>query len=62
MPRPASGNVRINMLINPKVLAALKVLAKRRNTTFSELLRDASEEYVRREVAKLKEERANASG
>lgn len=54
MPRPKLGNVRINLLIQPKVLAALRKLAVIKGTTYSELLRTAAEQYVRQEVAALR--------
>ena len=58
MPRPKLGNVRINLLIQPKVLAALRKLANIKGTTYSELLRTAAEQYVRQEVAALRAARA----
>lgn len=54
MARPKTDNKRINVFMEPKVLDALKVLAKRRGTTYSELIRTAAREYV---VTELKRER-----
>jgi metal-responsive CopG/Arc/MetJ family transcriptional regulator len=51
MPRIKSGNERINILIPPNVLRGLKVLAAKRGTTYSELMRIACREYLRRELS-----------
>ncbi len=46
MPRPTSGNIRVNFYIDPRVLAALRKLARRRGTTYSDLIRMATNAYV----------------
>ena len=46
MPRARTQNVKINFLIQPKVLKALKLLARQRGTTYSELARVACREYA----------------
>lgn len=58
MPRPRTENVRVNVFMEPKVLRALKMLAKRRGTTYSQLIRDASREFV---VVELKKEKGVVS-
>ena len=55
MARPKTDNVRINTFMEPKILHALKTLAKRRGTTYSQLIRDASRELVIRELKREKE-------
>ncbi len=55
MARPKTDNVRINTFMEPKILHALKTLAKRRGTTYSQLIRDASREFVIRELKREKE-------
>ena len=54
MPRAKQGNVRINVLIQPKVLNAMKALAKRKGSTYSEEIRQACLTYVREEIAALR--------
>ena len=53
MARHKTDNVRVNIFMEPKVLQALKTLAKRRGTTYSQLIRDASRTFV---VAELRKE------
>ena len=53
MPKPPSGNVRVNVFLTNKTLRALKMLANRRGTSYSELVRTACHEYVIREKEKL---------
>ncbi len=50
MPRPPSGNIRVNFYIDPRVLAALRKLARVRGTTYSDLIRMATNAYVISEV------------
>jgi hypothetical protein len=50
MPRQKTGNIRINFMLPPKVLTAYKALAKRRGTTYSELLRVAAKEFIIKEL------------
>lgn len=56
MPRDSAGNDKINIYFNAKVLEALKRLARARGTTYSELIRQASMEFVLREGPKIMEE------
>lgn len=56
MPRDSAGNSKINIYFNDKVLEALKRLARARGTTYSELIREASKEFVLREGPKILEE------
>ncbi len=53
MPRPPSGNIRVNFYIDPRVLAALRKLARRRGTTYSDLIRMATNAYVISELRTL---------
>ncbi len=55
MARPKTDNVRINTFMEPKILHALKTLAKRRGTTYSQLIRDACRQFVIRELKREKE-------
>ena len=50
MPRPSLGLTKINFFCDPAVVQGLKWLAKSRGTTYSELLRTASKEFVLREI------------
>ena len=54
MARPKTDNIRVNIFMEPKVLHALKTLATRRGTTYSQLVRDACREFA---VTQLKAER-----
>jgi predicted DNA binding CopG/RHH family protein len=57
MPRPPpKDKERINFFIPTKTLDALKALASRRGTNYSELLRQAAREFA---VAELTKERNN---
>lgn len=58
MPRPKQGNVRINVLIQPKVLTALKAIAKQKGSTYSEEIRVACLTHVKQEVAAIRAEQA----
>ncbi len=57
MARPKTDNVRINTFMEPKILHALKTLARRRGTTYSQLIRDACRQFV---IQELKRERETA--
>lgn len=50
MPRVKSGNVKINLLVQPKVMKGLRNLATRRGTTYSELIRIACRSYLEQEL------------
>ena len=52
MPRPSLGLSKINFFCDPTVVKGLKWLAQSRGTTYSELLRSASKEFVLREIRK----------
>lgn len=54
MSRPKTDNIRVNVFMEPKVLAGLKTLARRRGTTYSQLIRDASRSFVITELKKEK--------
>lgn len=53
MTRASAGNEKINIYFNSQVLAALKRLALARGTTYSELIREASREFVLKEGPKV---------
>lgn len=55
MARQKNDVERINAYIPIKTMDALRALAKRRGTTYSELLRTAAREYAVREVKVEKE-------
>ena len=50
MARPKNDVERINAYIPVKVMAAVRKLARRRGTTYSELIRTAVREYAVREA------------
>jgi hypothetical protein len=52
MSRTKQGNVRINFMIQPKVLDGFKVLAARRHTSYSDLLRVAARSWLIEELKK----------
>ena len=52
MPKPAINNTRINMLISPRLLDQLRVLAKYRGTTYTALINDACRAYILTEAKK----------
>lgn len=58
MPRPSSGNTRVNFLVNPKTLDKLKKIARYYHTTYSDLMRDACDEHAERLLLKMRDEAA----
>jgi hypothetical protein len=66
MPRPRSDNVRINLYVNPKVYNFYKKLAKRRDVSASQLIRESLKEQANllaaEERAKMAEKAAEKSG
>lgn len=56
MTRTPAGNSKINIYFNDRVLEALKHLAIARGTTYSELIRQASHEYVLKHGPKIVED------
>ena len=54
MPKPPSDNVRINMMISPKLLEKARRLAKKRGTTYTALITTALREHLVVEMAKDK--------
>jgi hypothetical protein len=46
MPRPSLGLEKVNFFCEPSVLRGLKWLAKARGTSYSELLRAATKQFV----------------
>jgi len=54
MPRAKTGMIKFNLYIQPEILKGMKYIAKQRGTNCSNLIRDASREYV---VNELKKER-----
>ena len=55
MPRPATNSTRINFYIPDKVHSALRIIANRRATSVSELIRNACQTYAVQEAKKIKE-------
>lgn len=53
MTRAAAGNSKINIYFNDRVLEALRKLARLQGSTYSELIRRASEEYVVKHAGKI---------
>lgn len=53
MTRAAAGNSKINIYFNDRVLEALRKLARLQGTTYSELIRRASEEFVVKNAGKI---------
>ena len=58
MPAKRLGNQRVNFMIQPQVLRAVKILAKHRGTTYSDVIRQACAVYVRSELSRLKTQAA----
>ena len=56
MARKSLGHVKANVFFEPTVLQALKWLAGVRGTSYSELTRVATKEYVIREITKEKQD------
>jgi len=50
MGRRTLGHTKVNILLDPTVLHALKWLAASRGTSYSELIRAAAKEYAIREI------------
>ena len=50
MGREATGSVRINLYMPAKLWGIVQKLAKRRGQTYSELVRQAVIEYIKREL------------
>lgn len=53
MARTSQDRVKVNVYLQSKVLEGLKKLARIKGTTYSELLRIASMEYILREGPKV---------
>lgn len=53
MTRSTAGNTKINIYFNAQVLSALKRLALARGTTYSELIREATRDFVLKEGPKV---------
>lgn len=56
MTRTPTGQTRINFHVHADTLAALKLIAARRGTTYSELIRMACREYVLKQGQKMIDE------
>jgi metal-responsive CopG/Arc/MetJ family transcriptional regulator len=56
MVRLTTGSTKINVYVPDNVLAALKKLAEMKGTTYSELIRVASQRYVVQEGPKMIQE------
>lgn len=52
MPRPSIDAERVNFYAPIKGMKILRALAKKRSTTYSELIRTAIREYIIREAKK----------
>lgn len=55
MARPNTDSERVNIYIPRRVMKVLRALAKRRGTTYSELVRTATREFVIAEAKKEQE-------
>lgn len=53
MTRQSAGNTKINIYFNERVLDALRKMAQTKGTTYSELIRDACQQYVLAEGPKI---------
>lgn len=62
MTRVTAGNSKINIYFNDGVLKALKVMARARGTTYSELIREASRVFVLKNAAETVESAAKIKG
>lgn len=58
MARPSTDSERVNVYIPKKVMKAARVLAAIRGTTYSEVIRNATREYVVAEINKEKQSEA----
>ena len=56
MARPNTDSERVNVYIPRRIMKVLRVLAQRRGTTYSEMIRQASREFAIREANKENEE------
>lgn len=56
MARPNTDSERVNIYIPRKVMKVARALAKKRGTTYSEVVRTATREYV---IAEVKKEQAD---
>ena len=54
MAKQPSNNIRVNVFIPAKTLKALRTLAARRGTSYSELVRTACRDYAVTELSKEK--------
>ena len=62
MPRPKTDSVRVNIYLPSQFLTALKRLAAKQSTSYSELVRTAVKEYLIRERDRLKAQQNEALG
>lgn len=53
MARPATGNVKVNLYFDEKILKALRHIGAARGITYSELVREAVRRYVLAEGGKV---------
>lgn len=56
MARPASDRIKVNVYLPPRLLQALKKIAQIRGTSYSELVREACQEYAIREGKRVIED------
>jgi metal-responsive CopG/Arc/MetJ family transcriptional regulator len=56
MTRAPAGNTKINIYFPEQVLEVLRVMARKRGTTYSELIREACRGYALKEGPKVAEE------
>lgn len=56
MTRAPAGNVKINIYFSEQVLEALRAMARKRGTTYSELIREACRAYTLKEGPRVVEE------
>lgn len=62
MTRTSTGNEKINIYFNAQVLDALKKMAIARGTTYSELIREATRQFVLKEAPKILDETKTIKG
>lgn len=53
MARTPSGNIKVNVYVDARVLEALRKISAARGTTYSELIREACRLYVLQEGPKV---------
>jgi metal-responsive CopG/Arc/MetJ family transcriptional regulator len=57
MPRPSQDRIKVNVYLQRNVLEGLKKIAMLKGTSYAELIRQATQDYLLREAKRVIEEK-----